>query len=370
MDKLTKSEINLKTKKVYKKLGSGFFGKSLKIKYDGVTACAKIGHYDRHFELFENEAYMLSFLDGAGGCPRVLACGADYPCIIMTFCDGNTVEQLEEMEGLSTVSWLRIYLSICRALNEIHSLGLVHCDIKNDNVIVDISKLSEGVVTTHIIDVGLIRPVGHVLDYIREFAGLRVTAAFDVLMLGRMLEGSFERLFKDGGPMAWPKGLYSMTLMMQVDDVRDRVTLWDLEEYLAKTIADMTAADTADCNCDQENAVGDSASTNTGTRVQTENNMSDGSTQTGRYVLDKTTMTDCGKVDRCTQTQTPTMVDACTQTNTTMVNVATQKNDIHVDDLKFNTADKITWFCVKVWQKTSNIVPWLGQNNTTFLEYM
>lgn len=98
---------------------------------------------------------MLAELDCAGGCPFILAACYDWPAIIMSLCNGKTLlDVLHNSPELTFTNWLRIFISVTRSLQEIHDHGLIHCDLALDNVMTDLSMISEGRIDIHIIDFG------------------------------------------------------------------------------------------------------------------------------------------------------------------------------------------------------------------------
>lgn len=119
-------------------LGRGCFGVALKVKYDdgylGQEACLKVGCYHDDLELYQWEAEILNTVKGIAGCPRVLAAASDAPMIVMTFVPGTRVNDLVDDGDLTPAKWMKVFLSIASALQEIHALGFTHCDVKGDNI--------------------------------------------------------------------------------------------------------------------------------------------------------------------------------------------------------------------------------------------
>ena len=78
--------------------------------------------------------------------------------MIQEFLPGNTLEDYIANES-NALKILRIFPVLAQKLHEIHSKGVVHHDIKLDNIIVD--DTVDGEIRVHIINFGLARPIGH-----------------------------------------------------------------------------------------------------------------------------------------------------------------------------------------------------------------
>ncbi len=86
---------------------------------------------------FEQEARLLSRLDHPG-IVRALTCcqrGA-YSYIVMEYVDGPTVAQAIERGPLPMDEAVRIILEVLRALDHAHQRGVLHCDVKPDNILI------------------------------------------------------------------------------------------------------------------------------------------------------------------------------------------------------------------------------------------
>ena len=83
----------------------------------------------------------------------------DYGChegtyyLVMEFIEGESVRSLVRRGGLSPLRALHVIRQVCGALREVHALGLVHRDVKPDNVMV--SPRPEDPYFVKVIDLGL-----------------------------------------------------------------------------------------------------------------------------------------------------------------------------------------------------------------------
>lgn len=77
------------------------------------------------------------------------------PYMVMDYCDGQSLDQILRQERrLSTNRALNLFIQACRALDAVHSQGIVHRDIKPSNLLV-----SEGDIL-RVVDFGLAKNVG------------------------------------------------------------------------------------------------------------------------------------------------------------------------------------------------------------------
>lgn len=122
-------------------LGHGANGIVFLVSYEGEKCALKIGVSERQSESFERERHILETLAGAGGAPRALAYCPEMPALLMSFCHGKTLDELlSGSSHLSDWDYLNIALLLCEALQEIHQAGVIHVDLKSDNVIIETSE--------------------------------------------------------------------------------------------------------------------------------------------------------------------------------------------------------------------------------------
>ncbi|XP_042889668.1 casein kinase I-like [Penaeus japonicus] len=140
-------------------LGDGGFGVVRLIEYEGQECALKYPYFD-HWSL-DAEREIMEQLQGAGGAPIPLAYSpGPRPMLIMSYCGRTNLEDVNLMKPRPTdLEVLTMALKTCLALQEIHEQGVVHCDIKPDNVVVD--RTSDGALQgVHIIDYNISLAVG------------------------------------------------------------------------------------------------------------------------------------------------------------------------------------------------------------------
>lgn len=77
------------------------------------------------------------------------------PYMVMDYCDGQSLDQILRIERrLTTSRALNLFIQACRALDAVHSQGIVHRDIKPSNLLV-----SEGDIL-RVVDFGLAKNIG------------------------------------------------------------------------------------------------------------------------------------------------------------------------------------------------------------------
>lgn len=118
---------------------------------------------------FEQEFKAASLIDH----PNVVK-GLDYsgigahPYLVMEFVDGESLGQKVEREGrMNEVEALRIISQVCEGLHRAHKQGLIHRDVKPDNILV-----THGDLTAKLTDLGLVKDVEGELNLTRTGRGL------------------------------------------------------------------------------------------------------------------------------------------------------------------------------------------------------
>lgn len=99
-----------------------------------------------------DEAYALTMLHGAGGTPILKGMIREPLTILMSYCGVLTLGEFLESSPRSE-QLLQLLLDLSVKVGEIHAKGLVHLDLKGDNVMV--KQTGGDAVEVYIIDVGL-----------------------------------------------------------------------------------------------------------------------------------------------------------------------------------------------------------------------
>ncbi|XP_063586893.1 casein kinase I-like [Penaeus indicus] len=153
-------EVQLLELKKISFLGHGASGYVDLVFYGGQKCALKIGQTASALPSFENERKMMELIAGAGGAPRVLAFCPKIPALIMTFCGAkDLVDVVEKRRFRDERDLLTIALQLTQAVQELHQKGVVHCDLKPNNVVVEMDDEGRPQ-TVHVIDFGLARPIG------------------------------------------------------------------------------------------------------------------------------------------------------------------------------------------------------------------
>ena len=143
--------------KIISKIGEGSQGDVYKVVYQDKTVCAKF--YDQESAM-KQELFMLKAARKSGVSPKFIDSFTyqdQHNVVVMELCDGENLEDLVESCRLSEDSIHKITYELGAALMALHSTGVIHNDLKMDNII--IGKES-GEIKVRIIDFGLSRIEG------------------------------------------------------------------------------------------------------------------------------------------------------------------------------------------------------------------
>ncbi len=123
----------------------------------------QIGKMPELVELFLNEARSMGRLHSPH-VARILDCGGiqhfsamDLPYIVLELLEGVDLwTLLQQNVRLSEPLTARYMLDACEGLAEAHSLGIIHCDIKPENLF--LARVSDGTQTIKLLDFGISQP--------------------------------------------------------------------------------------------------------------------------------------------------------------------------------------------------------------------
>lgn len=162
--------------------------------WSGAEALARL-RAERQILARLNHAHIAKLLDG-GSTP------AGQPYLVMEYAAGDSIDMWCEAQQAPLQARLALLVSICDAVAHAHRHGVIHCDIKPANVLVN----AEGRVM--LLDFGIARlegqcselAVGMTAGYAspEQVAGLATGAASDIFSLGRLLAELLRPL--PGGP--------------------------------------------------------------------------------------------------------------------------------------------------------------------------
>nr|XP_045587005.1 serine/threonine-protein kinase EDR1-like [Procambarus clarkii] len=116
-----------------KLLGSGTYGTVSLMDWDGQPAALKLAKSSEFSAVFKSEGNVLSLLNGAGGAPLLLHRSVNPPSLVTTY-KGN--QTLQDVLRRPKYDLLELGLEVGIKLQEVHEAGIVHNDIKCDNVMV------------------------------------------------------------------------------------------------------------------------------------------------------------------------------------------------------------------------------------------
>jgi len=111
----------------------------------GRPVAVKIPHPDKLGDRLVRERFHYEIeigrrFDHPGLVKVLLNDGADHRYAVMEWVEGRLLREIiDEQEKLSIERAIRITLAICDALEYMHGHGVVHCDLKPDNVMVDVA---------------------------------------------------------------------------------------------------------------------------------------------------------------------------------------------------------------------------------------
>lgn len=190
----------LQTSMLVRRLGEGGSAKVYLVRWGKGVACLKVAKCEGYRDEFLREAEILHLVGGAGGAPRLLAVAERPPALLVSFRGFRTFHALRSLRP-PDLTYLHVLWSLAECVAEIHTAGVIHTDLKPDNVMVTLSKRPDGLAKVRIVDFGHGRRLGEHpvtcdgLCPARYFwvspealGGARVSPASDVYSLGVLMQ--------------------------------------------------------------------------------------------------------------------------------------------------------------------------------------
>ena len=136
-----------------KKLGEGSFGNVYKAVYDDDYYALKMEDISLDYDLLENEATILNYLQGPN-IPKFISFSKDkgYNVLVMELLDQSLDNILSKLRRFSVKTVAMLGYQLIKILKYIHDKHIIHRDIKPDNLAMGRKELNG---TLYIIDFGL-----------------------------------------------------------------------------------------------------------------------------------------------------------------------------------------------------------------------
>lgn len=154
-----------------------------------------------NIRVFFNETSILRLLGGAGGAPELIGVSHEPPMLLMSYRGRHTLHDILSGEVLPDGLLLWLGLEVARCLREVHAVGVIHNDLKDDNVVVVLPRAQTQAPQVSLVDFGLACHQGssiglkltHKTNYYfwvapEVLAGDVSTQSSDVYSLGMLLQ--------------------------------------------------------------------------------------------------------------------------------------------------------------------------------------
>ena len=116
---------------------------------------------------FEQEFKAASLIDHPNVVKAIDYCGSGTPFLVMEFVDGESLGAKIERDGaLPEADAVRIIGEVCEGLHRAHKQGLIHRDVKPDNILLTLD------LTAKLTDLGLVKDVEGVMNLTKTGRGL------------------------------------------------------------------------------------------------------------------------------------------------------------------------------------------------------
>lgn len=194
---LTESQVRILEKGEH--LGRGRYGSTTLVRWHGQAAVLKEATVHSKYVDFKDEFLTLCHLLGEGGAPLPLGLCRSPVAMVMSYVGSCTLAKALKRRTLSEAELLEVAICLCRRVGEIQAKGVVHNDLKEDNIMVDDAQ------KVYLIDFGLATREDEVVGYNVASGGAqwlapeirrkgRSSFASDVYSVGRVLKHVYDAM--------------------------------------------------------------------------------------------------------------------------------------------------------------------------------
>lgn len=147
-------EVEVVLQNLGKQLGQGSYGTVFQLLL-GQSSVVKVAKPGREVSLLK-EMEMLNYLQGVGNVPEVVGISLHpTPLLVMSSCGSNTLKDILKSVSITDEYKILCLLQAARMLDQINESGVIHNDIKANNIIVDMPYGMTEPPEVSIIDFGL-----------------------------------------------------------------------------------------------------------------------------------------------------------------------------------------------------------------------